>query len=246
MALPNLPQDILDRLAALEGQVRDLSGRVGQRPAQTQIAGGDVSVYAGGSFRMLSFDGAFTQAWIGRISPNHPDGSEQRGILVYREDGSLALSLYSSDTSPQALALRDKAGTTVLADDVQAGGLARPYLSTDNWVGATQAPTYTTSSATFTGLQTNYFMKQHPKVTANYRVQTSAGTTGEIRMIDEYTGTVVVPPISIAAAAFFDSAATGTLTGTHEQALKLVWQARVTAGAGTIGVMGLSTYGVQS
>ncbi|MGW4810562.1 hypothetical protein ACWEPB_02805 [Kitasatospora cineracea] len=245
MALPNLPQDILDRIAALEGQVRDLSGRVGQRPAQTQIAGGDVAVYAGGSFRMLSFDGTFVQAWIGKISPSHPDGSEQRGILIYREDGSQALSLYSADNSPQALALRDKAGTTVLADDVQAGGLARPYLSTDAWFGATESPTFTTNSATFVTLQNLPWIKQHPKVTGHYLVRADAGVAGEIRLVDDVGG-VIAGPIAVSAGAWTYSSTTGPLAGALYSSTYLHWQARVTSGTGNIGIRGLSTFGVQS
>lgn len=243
--LPNVPTDILDRIAALEQQVRDLNGRVAQQPAMTQIAGGNVSVYAGGSFRMLSVDGSLVQAWIGKITPDHPDSSEQRGFLFYREDGSLALSLYTADSNPQALALRDKAGTTVLADDVVAGGLARPYLSTDAWFGATESPAFTTNSGSFTTLQNLPWIKQHPRVTGHFLVKADPGVAGEIRLIDDVGG-VIAGPIAVSAGAFTFGSATGSLAGALYSSTYLHWQARVTSGVGNIGVRGLSTFGVQS
>lgn len=245
MPAPNIPQDIFDTIRQMQDQIRDLQGRVNTRPAMTQIAGGDVAVYAGGSFRMLSVDGSQVQAWIGRISPNHPDGSEQRGILLYREDGSQALSLFSADTYPQALAIRDKTSSTVVADDAVAGGLARPYLSTDAWFGATESPAYTTNSATFVTLQNLPWIKQHPRVTAHYLVKADAGVAGEIRLVDDVGG-VIAGPITVSAGAWTYGSATGSLAGALYSTTYLHWQARVTSGVGNIGVRGLSTFGVQS
>ncbi|MGW4695145.1 hypothetical protein ACWEO1_22515 [Kitasatospora cineracea] len=243
--MPNVPQDITDTIRNLQRQVRELQGAVQTRPAMSVIQGGDVQILAGGSFRMMSFDGTLAQVWIGRITPNHPDGSEQRGILMYREDGSLAFSLYSSDTSPQALALRDKGGITVLADDVGSGGLARPYLSTDAWFGATESPTFTTNSATFVTLQNLPWIKQHPKVTGHYLVKADTGVAGEIRLVDDVGG-VIAGPIAVSAGAWTYGSATGPLAGALYSSTYLHWQARVTSGTGNIGIRGLSTFGVQS
>lgn len=243
--MPNVPQDITDTIRDLQRQVRDLQGAVQTRPAMSVIKGGDVQILAGGSFRMMSVDGTLAQVWIGRITPSHPDGSEQRGILMYREDGSLAFSLYSSDTSPQALALRDKGGVTVLADDVGSGGLARPYLSTDAWFGATESPAFTTNSATFVTLQNLPWIKQHPKITGHYLVKADTGVAGEIRLVDDVGG-VIAGPITVSAGAWTYGSATGPLAGSLYSSTYLHWQARVTSGTGNIGIRGLSTFGVQS
>ncbi|MFJ5923845.1 hypothetical protein ACIQF6_14730 [Kitasatospora sp. NPDC092948] len=243
--MPHVPQDITDTVREMQQQIRDLQGAVNTRPAMNEIRGGNVQVLGGGSFRMMSVDGSRTQMWVGKISPSHPDGSEQRGILMYREDGALAFSLYSADGNPQALALRDKAGTTVVADDVAAGGLARPYLSTDAWFGATESPTFTTNSSAFTTLQNLAWVKQHPKIYAHYLVRADAGVAGQIQLVDDL-GTVIAGPVAISAGAWTYGAVAGPLAGALYTPTYLHWQARVTSGTGNIGIRGLSTFGVQS
>lgn len=244
MPLPNVPTDILDTIRDLQTQVRELSGRVAQRPAQTQIAGGDVAVYAGGSFRMLSVDGSLVQTWIGKISPNHPDGSEQRGILMYREDGSLAFSLYSADSNPQAIALRDKTGNTVVADDVVAGGLALPYLPIPfaparytDWLATTAAAFEDVHRATVTKLQPYaYVVVAHTSDTS--------GTTGELQVT--VNGTPVGSPTGVG---FVQSAVTigpFALPGTYRSQVEIRVQARRTAGTGNVRCHVVAASGIQS
>jgi hypothetical protein len=242
---PNVPQDITDVIAGLQRQIDALKAAVGQRPAMNEIAGGDVTVLGGGALRVKTTDGSATQLLIGKVLPNHVDGSEQRGIIFAREDGSQALTLVTTTAAPQALAIRDHLGVTVFADDATADGLARPYLSTDAWWGATEVPAYTTTSATFAALQHLPWVRQHPRVTGHFLVKSDATTAGEIRLVDD-SGTVIAGPLVVAANTFTYGSLTGPVAGAFGFATYLHWQARVTSGPGSIGVRGLSTFGVQS
>jgi hypothetical protein len=243
--MPDVPLDLLDRIRQLEDQLRQLQGRAQIRPALTEIQGGDVAISQGGRLIVATPSGQQI-LYIGKQSPSHPDGSDQQGLVVRRETGEPALSVWTAAGSgAQPLQVYDQPGNVIFADDLQAGGLARPYLSTDAWFGATESPAYTTTSGSFVTLQHLPWIKQHPKVTAFYLVQTAAGTTGEIRLVDD-SSNVVVGPITIAAGAFFWGSAQGSLPGSFLMSTTLHWQARTTGGTGTIGVKGLSTFGVQS
>lgn len=244
--MANVPLDLLDRIRQLEDQIRQVSGRVNIRPAMDQILAGDVVVGEGGTFKVNNLTGA-PEFYIGKIGPNHPDGSEQRGVLIYREDGSLALSLYTEGTNPQALALRDHLGNALVADDTVAFGLARPYLEGGAWFGATEQPAFVTSSTSFVTVTMSPWIKQHPRITAFYLARCSDSTTsGEIQLTDN-GGAPISSVISASAGSFFYSSITGSIDGAHESQTYLRWQARVLPGStGTIGVKGLATYGVQS
>lgn len=240
---PNVPQDLLDELRALQERVRLLEGRSQIRPALSEIKGGTVTISEGGQLVVNGPSGDLL--FIGRVSPDHPDSSPQQGVIIRRETGAAALSVWSASGGAQALQLYDKDGAIVIADDIGSGGIARPYLSTDAWFSATAAPTDTTSSGTFVTLQHLMWKRHHPRVTAGYLVQTSVGTTGEIRLTDD-AANVVAGPVSIGSGSFTWNSVTGTLPGTFLMDTTLHWQARTTSGGGTIGLRGLSTWGVQS
>ncbi|WP_441251205.1 hypothetical protein [Kitasatospora sp. McL0602] len=244
--MATIPLDLLDRIRALEDQVRQLSGRVNIRPAMNQILSGSVVVGEGGTFEVNDADGS-PQFYVGGISPAHPDGSPQRGVVAWREDGSIALSLVSFNANPQALAIYDRAGNTLLADDTTAAGLARPYLEASGWFGAVEQPAFVTSNTSFATVTLSPWYKQHPKVQAFFLVRCSDSTTsGEIQLTDD-AGTPISSVIPVSAGSFFYGSITGPIAGAHESQTYLRWQARVVPGStGTIGVKGLSTYGVQS
>ncbi|MFF0389685.1 hypothetical protein ACFYS8_13480 [Kitasatospora sp. NPDC004615] len=244
----NVPIDLLDRLRAVEDKLRQIEGRTQQRPAQNQVTGGGVTISKGGTLSVVTPNGQ-TVLYIGAIGPNHPDGTAQFGTVFRREDGSAAMAIWDgAGASPQPLAIWDRAGNTIIADDRMAGqGLARPYLSTDAWFGATEVPAYTTSSTSWTTLQHLIWYKQHPRVEANFLARCSDATTsGQIQLIDD-ANNVVAGPADIAAGAFLWGSVTGAVSGGHETRFSLHWQARVTPGStGSIGVRGLSTFGIQS
>jgi hypothetical protein len=244
MPTPNVPLDILDRIRVLEDRLRQVEGRTQQRPAQNQVLG-DVTISGGGRL-IVQTPGGQQTLYVGSVSPAHLDGSPQQGFIVRREDGSAALTVWTgAGSGAQAVQVWDKSGNVIVADDLTAGGLARPYVSTDAWFSASASPTDTTTSTSFVTLQHLQWKKQHPQVTAGYLVQTASGTTGEIQLIDDNSN-VIVGPLPIAAASFYWGSATGPIAGAHMLDTVLHWQARVTGGAGTIGLRGLSTFGVQS
>lgn len=243
---PSVPEDITDLIRKIQAEVRDLQGRVNIRPAMNAVLGGDVTIGDGGRL-IVKTPGGNDVLYIGRVDPDHPDGTDQQGFIVRREDGSVALSVWTAAGSGvQPLQMYDKAGQIILADDLNGGGLARPYLEGGSWFGAVEQPTFVTTSPTFVTVTMSPWYKQHPKVTAFYLVRCSDGTTaGEIQLTDN-EGTAISPVIPISAGSFFYGSITGPIAGTHESQTYLRWTARVTAGAGNIGVKGLAVYGVQS
>ncbi len=244
--MAEIPLDIMDTIRGLQDRLRFLEGRAQIRPAMTQIAGGDVSVSAGGRLIVTTPTGNQI-LYIGKQSPPHADGSDQQGFIVRREDNSVAMSVWTAaGTGAQAVQLWDSSGNVVVSDDITAAaGLARPYLEGASWFGGTESPTYTTNSASFVTLMHSPWIKQHPRLNAYYLVKADAGTTGEIRLIDD-SSNVIGPVISIASGSFFFGSTIGTVAGGHESQFYLHWQARTTGGSGSIGVKGLATYGVQS
>jgi hypothetical protein len=247
MPAPNVPTDIGDTIRTMQEQIRALQGAVNTRPAMNQVSSGSVTIGAGGTLRVNDTDGA-PLFFIGGISPLNPDGSLQRGLLAYRQDGSLALSISNGTANvgdPQAVVIRDADSNTLFAEDAIAGGLAAPLFGADAWYGVTEVPAWTTSSATFVTLMTLSWRKQHPRVTAHYLARCSDGTTaGELRLVDGAGLTVAT--VVLGAGAYVVGSVTGSVSGTHLASQSLQWQGRVTAGAGTVGVRGLSTFGVGS
>ncbi|GAA1977463.1 hypothetical protein [Kitasatospora viridis] len=244
--MPEVPQTILDRISTIEDQLRQLTGRAQIRPALTQILGGDVSIGQGG--RLIVTTPAGQQIlYIGKQTPSHPDGSDQQGLIVRREDGSVALTVWTgAGSGVQPVTIWDHLGNGLFAEDLVAGGLAAPYIDASGWFGATEYPAYTTSGATFATVMHLPWIKQHPKVEANYLVRCSdSSTAGEIQLVDD-SGIQIGPTVACPAGAFTYGRLQGAVGGAYQQRMYLHWQARTTSGSGTIGVKGLSTYGVQS
>lgn len=131
-----VPQDILDRLRAVEQQLRDLAGRAQMRPALNRINHGRVTIAEGGSLEVLAPDGTglfgvgqFGSYW------NHPDGTPQQGVIMQREDGTTAFTIRASPTASeggaltQAVSIWDRSGHIVMGDDTTSGrGIGSPAL----------------------------------------------------------------------------------------------------------------------
>ncbi|MGW3072378.1 hypothetical protein [Kitasatospora sp. NPDC001132] len=244
--MPDIPLDLLDRIRQLEDQVRQLSGRAQMRPAMNQILAGSVVVGEGGTFKVNNQNGG-PAFYVGGISPLNPDGTPQRGLLAYRQDGTIAIMIANQTTSagdPQGLLIRDARANTLLAEDVISGGLAVPQFGSDAWFGVTEAPQYSTTSATFATCMRLPWRKHHPWVEAHYLVKADAGVAGEIRLLDG--AGAVVSTVSVAAGAFSYDRTWGPVSGAHLATQYLQWQARVTSGSGSIAVRGLSTFGINS
>ncbi|MFJ9443256.1 hypothetical protein ACIRRH_15500 [Kitasatospora sp. NPDC101235] len=244
--MPDLPLDILDRIRALEDQVRQLSGRSQMRPAMNQILAGSVVVGEGGTFKVNNQHGD-PQFYVGGVSPPNPDGTPQRGLLAYRQDGTIAIEIANQTASaadPQCIVIRDARRQTLLAEDTL-GGLAAPVFGGSGWYGYTEVPQWTTSSSSWATCMTMHWRKQSPRVHAYYLARCSdASTSGEVRLLDGAGS--VIGQATLPAGTYWADSVYGPITGAHLGYQDLVWQARVTGGGGTVGVKGLNTFGIGS
>ncbi|MFE0046298.1 hypothetical protein [Streptomyces albireticuli] len=176
-----IPLDLLDRIRELERQVRSLMGSANTRPALDEIIGGRVVIGQGGSLQVLDTDGS-SIFYVGQVGPDHPDGTAQQGMLLRREDGTLAFGVYTTDhvnNRVQAIRMFDVKGNVVVADDTKDHGLARPFLTyplpTTEDVGKWD----NTNKTTWTTLYRGNALTQHPKLYAYI----AATTGGEVRLL---------------------------------------------------------------
>lgn len=182
MAAPNTPTDIIDRIRALERQIRDLSGRVNIRPALNTIVGGSVTIKEGGSLVVQDTSGDNVLS-IGRISPDL-NGEPQMATVIRRMDGSLAFAVWSgNNTGLQPVRIYDKNSQMVFADDVTAGGLAVPYLPLPLPVASGFAGFFNTTATAWTtvALSIGYF--HHPRMYISVGMTFGASTTGRCRVL---------------------------------------------------------------
>ncbi|MFE7659689.1 hypothetical protein [Streptomyces celluloflavus] len=174
-----IPQDLLDRIRALEREVRELRGRSQMRPAMDRILNGNVVIGEGGSLEVRAPDGT-TLTLIGRVPPDYPGGIPQQSFLVSRNDGSVAIAVWSAnpDRTPiQPLQIFDRKGSVILADDVLSEGLARPYIP------YTLAMTnHSTESTEWSSCYESYGIAQHPRIAAYIGIVT-AGQGGQVRLL---------------------------------------------------------------
>lgn len=245
--LPTTPRSLWEAIRQIQRDIQEL--RAARTLQAATIGAGGLTIAGGGALTVVTPTGQETFL-VGAFPPgyNHSDGSSQLGMQLWRESGTTAFALFSAvgDPNGQAWTWYDISGNIIFAEDeASAQGLGRPYLDASGWFGATETPAWTTTSGTFTTVMNLPWIKQHPRVTANFLVQCAAGVAGEIRLVDD-AGTQIGATQVIPAASYFYGSLTGTIAGSHMLSTFLHWQARVTSGSGTIGVKGLSTFGVQS
>lgn len=183
--MPYVPQDILDEIKQMQNDIRQLQGRVNIRPAQNKILAGDVTVGTGGTFKVNNLVGG-PAFYVGGISPANPDGSPQRGMLIYRQDGTLALSVAnatSNPADPQAVVVKDARGGTLLAEDVVAGGLAWPTIPMLAPQDVTVARWPQTTATSWTTIASSTHVKTQPVLRVFTSVTADVGSTGQIRYL---------------------------------------------------------------
>lgn len=253
--MPLIPRSFDDLVSIIKDLQRRLRNLETANPLQAgQIGQGGITATNGGAFSVIDTDG-HTVAIIGALPPafNRSDGSAQPGTIYYREDGTIAAAL--ADLNPltppykQAWQNVDRSNNVIFADDTNSGfGLARPYIPAGTFVSIS-VPTDTTTSTSFTGLAWADVFQQHPKITASVLVQTSAGTTGEVRMTI-VGGPQVCSTLTVAAGIFgqvtLQPGAWPAGTYAFDQRITMQLEARVTGGTGSIGVRALGLWGVQT
>jgi hypothetical protein len=145
--------------------------------------------------------------------------------------------------------IKDSSGTALITNDASGFGLKRPYIPWTVYPTIEETvPTKTTTSGTFVSLWTVATEPQHPKVRVRVLAVTGAATSGEVRLVDRATGTVIAGPqvIGLATSLEFTLDATliaPTLSGAGAP-MKVDVQARTTAGASTIGVLVVYVLGI--
>lgn len=150
---------------------------------------------------------------------------------------------------------RDVGSGAALITNDKVFGLDRPYLgwnvyAFNNEAAPGDAPAYSTTSATFVPLAVCANEPQHPRLRVRVRAVTGAATTGEFRLIDRATGTVLAGPVAVGAASAVEQNLDGVLVGPVLSGagapMKVDVEARVTAGAASIGVLVVYALGIGS
>ncbi|MFJ5883453.1 hypothetical protein [Kitasatospora cineracea] len=176
-----IPQDLLDRIRTLERQVRELAGRSQIRPALDQIQHGQVIIGEGGTLTVKDGDGTAV-LHVGDVLPAHPDGSQQYGLLLRREDGSLALSMWTDGVVPQGLDIWDSRGNVIFSEDRVTGGLARPWLQTPLYPSNDLEKYTWTDQGSPNDMWSGYHIRHHPKLLTSFYLQCDSGTVGRAQM----------------------------------------------------------------
>lgn len=235
-----LPQGLAGIWQAIKDLRRDLQEvRAARRLEAASIGSGGLQVLDGGYFRVYDTDGS-QQFLVGGISPPHTDGSPQRGMLVYREDATLALALYTGGPERQGLRIYDGLGNTIFSEDVVVSGLSRPYIPYPVPADEDISRWPRTSSGSWTTIGRSRAITQHPRIALHCVPSWDSGVSGQLRFL--VNGTVIAT-----------GATNSTLTGTyslpsfsHMAEVELQLQAQVTGGAGNFYGLTRYAYGVQS
>lgn len=155
----------------------------------------------------------------------------------------------------QQTAVKDTSGTVLLANDATGFGLKRPYLlwhvySSNLETSPAASPTTSTTSGTFVNVLTVANEPQHPLLRVRVLAVTGAATSGEVRLVDRTSGTVLAGPLVVGIAASVEANLDATLVAPTLSGAgapyKVDVQARITAGANPIGVLVVYAIGIGS
>lgn len=121
---------------------------------------------------------------------DRPDGSPQMGFLFYRDDGTLAWSLYDDDPNDAAsgyhqfVGMWDRRQIPIFMEDFRTGyGLARPFLPGSLVISTDPTRWTATTSATFVSADESYMFFENPSVYVDFLMYCDAATTGEARLL---------------------------------------------------------------
>jgi hypothetical protein len=233
--MPEVPQDIIDRLVRVERQLREVAGRSQIRPPQTAASTSDVTVGPSQALRVKAAGGILDQSLLGW------DGA-QRVAKLYRTDGSLAFSVATPSAVPQTATIWDLNGAAVLADD-SGGGLARPYIPMV--VAPARTPDWPLSvAAAFEDIHRMTPLKINPQATLTIGHIADASTAGEVRVT--VNGSPVGSTITVGTSQTVTAVGPFALPGAQEAAVEIRVQARRTSGVGNVRCAVLAATGFHS
>lgn len=231
----------------LQQIIQALNRRITALEQSNALQGG--VVISGGGLTAIDPNSGHTVFMEKLVALIDGSGRMQMALNLRRNDGTLALSLEDlgvtfGHTFQQSFNIWDINGDYIFADDIASGqGLARPYIPFGNFADNTVPNT--TTSGTFSNVQTIVGRKQHPKLEGQILVYADAGTTGVVQLIDPSSNVLFTHNVT---SGEFDYQSFGpiALAGTHLQQLTLSLQAKVSTGAGKVGARGTYLEGVQS
>ncbi|OIK25862.1 hypothetical protein [Streptomyces malaysiense] len=239
--MPQLPEDIIDRLTQMERRIQQLSTAVNTRPALNTVSGGGVEITGGGYLFVRPPSGGPATFAVGKWT-----GSEY-GLAMRRQTGELALSLYNGDgtaTSLQPLRIYDKAARELISDDIGAGGLARPWLAMLPPQDTATARWPQTTSASWTTIAMSYNVIWQPKMRLLLNTRTSSGATGSVRVLvnGAQWGSTVTAPTDFD----YSGLVATDFASVYGTLLKVEVQAQVTSTSGTVYANPVLMYGRQT
>ncbi|MEU3222604.1 hypothetical protein [Streptomyces sp. NPDC006976] len=140
-----IPLDILDRIRALEREVRTLTGRANIRPALDEITAGPVRIGEGGSLEVSAPDGTGIFG-VGALW----DGAY--GVKIQRSDGTLAFNVGGSGEGSNMIRQFSREGDVILMDDYYTRRfLGRPWMPVPLYPTKQQGSTSTTYQPAWAG-----------------------------------------------------------------------------------------------
>ncbi|MFD5873706.1 hypothetical protein [Streptomyces sp. NPDC060322] len=174
--MPFVPQDVLDRIAALEREVRQLRGRAQMRPALNQVMAGDVVIGEGGQLIAQTPGGQRTF-----IVGQTPQGDW--GVGLGRESGTAALTVGDDVNSADAQMIRmwSRDGEVIVMDDAYADGfLGRPSMPIPMQPTSGRETSSTTTTTAWTGAT----RLMNSVLYASFETFTPAGVTADVSFDD--------------------------------------------------------------
>ena len=228
-----------------------------RRAAATTISDGDLRlangaqlVVDGGDVVMLDTDGSA----LFRLGLQ---ANGDRGVSVFREDGSIALAIRKAfpSSGAQSVEIRDRLGNLIVAEEALGSGMSRPFLHIPMVPvidTATALPTgpygpeVPVTAATFTTTHRAWFARHNQYGRFMVQIAASDATTAaEVRIINAATNTVLGdflagPWLGVRAAGSTTHVQVDPprifLPGAPDERVSVAVQVRRTAGTGTLSV----------
>lgn len=233
MGQVNQPEDLIDRIRALERQVKEL--------ARGNTLNG--AVLSQGTMEVRDPDG-HVMFKFGQFSLS--DNSTVWGWAAYRRDGTLQMWAWDAPGGTGYWSLFDEQQNALVSNDTNANqGLATPYLGAPvvPWSQISNPPELTTS-ATFASIHRVHFSKQHPWIRVRVVTKVDAGSTGEIRLA--VGGVAITSVVSLPDGDYSYRTLEGPVAGAHLSYQTVDVDARRVTGAGNIRVLVTGVEGRQS
>ncbi|MBY8878078.1 hypothetical protein [Actinacidiphila acidipaludis] len=235
--MPALPEDIIDRLRALESRVKQLYTAANSRPPLNKFTNGTLQVFAPGATDPI-------------FEVGHGTGQEY-GLSLRRQTGEPVLDVWSGSASATATTLQpfrmhDPFDHELISDDIKTGGLARPWLAMLAPQDTSHPHWPQTTATTWTTVARSQNPLWQPKMRLLIATATSTGATGQVRVL--VNGTPWGDPVN--AGANLDrtdfTVPAASFTTAFGTSFTVEIQAMLTSAAGTIYAQTVAMYGTQS